>query len=246
VQLQSRQLREYVETLVNANVLPTVLQDPKLVTLSLRHQDRRVLNVAEVSTALQQFGYTVEVVYFDQLTFTQQIKQMRRTRFLIGSYGSNLANGIFLQPGGSVIVCWPNPDVKQFWSRRYCVIHAALLALGIVVHELDKSTYDVTSDKCTSVNAQHPEDVYRDGNLFRLKAEKNTAQTALSYCSYDLLLVDFAVDLSQLRELFQKLHSNVQAVQLQPSRQAPVSCGPDFTERWAALEAQRAQLVKRS
>jgi Glycosyltransferase 61 len=62
---------------------------------------RSVVNEAEVDSLLQALGF--EKIYFEQLTFLEQIHLMRETTVFLGIHGAGMANMLFLPDGAKVI-----------------------------------------------------------------------------------------------------------------------------------------------
>jgi hypothetical protein len=189
-ELLSDDLADFVNRIVREYDLEETKQDPRLVTIC-NEKNREILNRDEIIDILKGAGFNVETVAFDVLSHREQVKQMRRSRYILGSYGSDLVNAIFLPQNSTktsgVIICWPNPDVKQIWSS--CIIHCAILAMGHVVHELDKGFYDQQDTYLQQKNfARVRSDTYDQGNI--------------------LFDVAFSVDTSQLRTFAHSLYTN--------------------------------------
>jgi hypothetical protein len=62
---------------------------------------RSLVNEPEVDALLQEFGF--EKVYFEQLSFLEQISLMRETTVFLGVHGAGMTNMLFLQDGAKVI-----------------------------------------------------------------------------------------------------------------------------------------------
>ena len=62
---------------------------------------RQLTNEAEVVDMLTQYGF--ETVYFEYLSFVEQIVLMRETKVFIGIHGANMTNIFFMQAGGYVV-----------------------------------------------------------------------------------------------------------------------------------------------
>lgn len=101
----------------------------------------RRINLDDLQFSLKHNGYTPVILDMEELPVKQQIIEMIQSEYLLGSYGSNLTNGIFLQPSGKMVVLWPRHG-KYFISRNYCIIYSAVLYAGIKVVEYDKPEYD--------------------------------------------------------------------------------------------------------
>jgi capsular polysaccharide biosynthesis protein len=62
---------------------------------------RQLTNEAEVVAMLTNHGF--ETVYFEHLSFVEQIKLMRETQVFIGIHGANMTNILFMPAGGYVV-----------------------------------------------------------------------------------------------------------------------------------------------
>ncbi|GAA3993014.1 glycosyltransferase family 61 protein [Hymenobacter antarcticus] len=62
---------------------------------------RRIINEPEVDAVLEEFGF--EKVYFERITFSEQIQLMHETTILLGVHGAGMTNMFFLQPGAKVL-----------------------------------------------------------------------------------------------------------------------------------------------
>ncbi len=64
-------------------------------------QLRRLVNEAELLPVLQKFGF--EILYFEGMSFEQQMNLVLETEIFISLHGSNMVNILFMQPGTRVI-----------------------------------------------------------------------------------------------------------------------------------------------
>ncbi len=55
---------------------------------------RRLVNEATIEELLQTYGF--ETVFFEQLTFLEQVQLMRETKIFMGTHGANMTNLMFL------------------------------------------------------------------------------------------------------------------------------------------------------
>jgi hypothetical protein len=62
---------------------------------------RKIVNVIEVDAMLAEFGF--EKVYFEHLTFLDQIQLMRETEVFFGVHGAGMTNLVFLQPEARIV-----------------------------------------------------------------------------------------------------------------------------------------------
>ncbi len=66
-----------------------------------RQQWRQLTNEAEVVAILQRYGF--ETVYFEELSFVEQVRTMYETAIFIGIHGANMTNILFMTPGTHAI-----------------------------------------------------------------------------------------------------------------------------------------------
>jgi capsular polysaccharide biosynthesis protein len=62
---------------------------------------RSIANASEVDALLQKLGF--EKVYFEQLSFLEQIQLMRETKVFLGVHGAGMTNMLFLQNSARII-----------------------------------------------------------------------------------------------------------------------------------------------
>lgn len=76
---------------------------------------RRVVNEAEVITALTARGYLC--VELERLTWAEQIAVFRRAKIVVAPHGAGLANTAFCEPGTRVVECFGRDYVNAcFWQ----------------------------------------------------------------------------------------------------------------------------------
>jgi hypothetical protein len=97
-------LRGFIDRILGRMGLTRIAAEPRLVTLALRLENRRILNHRELAEFLAGRGYAVEEGVMTRLTLREQALQARRSAVLLGPYGSNLANAVFMRPGTAVVV----------------------------------------------------------------------------------------------------------------------------------------------
>lgn len=193
----SPQLRQFVDKFIASYQLGSICQEPDLVTCVVRRNGRMFTNLSEIVRTWQLAGYRVECVNFEDLSHRDQVKQVRRSKFLMSTFGSNLTNSIFLGMHGGVILCWPNCDAKHVMVNVGCMLQPALLAAGAHLFHLEKSTYDLSDVYANLRNpGSKPGSFQIQMNGIRLVAGKlNDVQWG------DFVLVDFAVEIDKLRLL---------------------------------------------
>lgn len=216
----SSQLQSFIAYVVEKYGESATQPVDRLMTITERRGTRRIMNTDEIKKIFIEQGYLVEVVDFGTMSVKQQISQMRRSQYLLGNYGSNLLNGIFLPRNLTedvgVIVCWP-PDSKIFFSRRYSIIHSAIIALGISVYEVDKTSYEAR-DTYARLNIPDPSGyTYREGTAVKLHDKYRNHDSIMADplpAHYDLLDVNFNVVETDIHGVIQRLSSKQNLVQL--------------------------------
>ncbi|CAF1017203.1 unnamed protein product [Brachionus calyciflorus] len=75
----------------------------------VKRKNRLIVNQNELEEFLKQkFGeYNVDVVYFEELSFIQQVEKVTKAKLLIGVHGAGLTNSIFLPTLSTVIEITP-------------------------------------------------------------------------------------------------------------------------------------------
>jgi capsular polysaccharide biosynthesis protein len=83
--------------------LPAIPTRPgrKVYITRSNQQLRRLVNEPDLVPVLQKFGF--EILYFEGMSFTQQLTLMVETEIFISLHGSNMVNILFMQPGTRVI-----------------------------------------------------------------------------------------------------------------------------------------------
>ncbi len=121
-------LRAYVDRILGRLGLALVVAEPRLVTVVLRLENRRLLNPRELADFLAGRGYVVEEAVMTRMTLREQAAQARRSAVLLGPYGSNLANAVFMRAGAAVVVCAPRAARRLIGTGVLC--DACARALG--------------------------------------------------------------------------------------------------------------------
>lgn len=171
------------------------------VLVTRRTFRRKFLNEEEFVGALRKQGYHVAVVEFEKMSLEEQIVQTIQAEYVIGTYGSNLVNCIFLKPEAKVVIIY-SKYAKYFWSRRYCIIHSAFLSRRVKLIEYDKAEDD-DRDQFTAFIEQ-PGYFYKEGNKIKLRDEKKNLEDIIKFPQpgmYELLNVNIHVDSDSLLEL---------------------------------------------
>jgi hypothetical protein len=158
---------------------------------------RKILNQKALVRALRAEGYEVVVVDFENLSIKEQILEVMQAEYLIGTYGSNLANAIFLHPEANVVILW-HKYAKYYWSRRYCIIHSAFLSRGIKLIEFDKPEYDPRDVYYEPIHV--PEYFFSVNKMNILRPEMINIDSLIAYpvSMYELLNVDLYIEPADL------------------------------------------------
>jgi len=171
------------------------------ILISNRCCSRKILNIDELAQVLRSNGYLVAIVDFEQLSVKEQIIETIQSEYLLGTYGSNLANAVFLKPNASVLILW-HKYAKYFWARKRCIIHGAFLSAGVRLVEYDKQDYD--QQDIYTENIHVPEFFYRSENINILRPEKANLEEILKYplpAMYELTNVNLYINPYEIVEL---------------------------------------------
>jgi hypothetical protein len=134
--------------------------------LSIRKNNRMILNLMDLDMSLRKNGYDVVQIDFESLPIREQIIEVVQSEYFLGTYGSNLTNAIFLQPSAKVVVLWPKHG-KYFISRTWDIIYSAFLSVGVTLIEYDKPEYD-QRDQYTDPSPYPTDWFYREENVLKL------------------------------------------------------------------------------
>ena len=171
------------------------------VLVTHRPNNKRIVNEDDVVAALKKHGYDVVVVDFEQLSIKDQLLATVQSEYLIGTYGSQLVNAVFLHPQAKVVVLW-HKYAKYFWSRRYCIIHSAFLAAGVKLIEYDQEDYDGRNNYPDLISAPDYFIKYKKINV--LRPEKENMEAMINYplpAMYELTNIDLYIEPKQLIKL---------------------------------------------
>ncbi|NML68050.1 glycosyltransferase family 61 protein [Hymenobacter sp. RP-2-7] len=94
-------INEIRREVVAALQLPEVQPHRRLYISRSRANARRLLNEEAVQTLVKQYEF--EVVYFEGMSFREQVALMQQAAVVLGVHGANLTNLVFMQPGTQVI-----------------------------------------------------------------------------------------------------------------------------------------------
>src|SRR5579862_1777594 len=148
---------------INPNDFPLI---KNRMVLPIRRNNRMILNLVDLETSLKNNGYDVVPIDFESLTIKEQIIEVIQSEYILGTYGSNLTNAIFLHPSAKVVVLWPKHG-KYFISRTWDIIYSAFLSVGVTLIEYDKPEYD-QRDQYTDPTPYPRDWFYREENVSKL------------------------------------------------------------------------------
>ncbi|RYE20270.1 MAG: glycosyltransferase family 61 protein [Sphingobacteriaceae bacterium] len=95
---QNPQLIRDLRSILIKNLHPVATKPFKFIYASRsRAKTRRLKNEDAIGDILKKYGFTV--VYFEEVSFLEQIALMQETKILVGVHGANLTNSLFMQPG---------------------------------------------------------------------------------------------------------------------------------------------------
>ena len=109
-----RRMSNFIGSCVDA-VTPPSTGGERIYVSRSRQKVRRIANEPEVLGLLRQFGFSV--VFFEDMSFSEEVAVMRRARFVVSNHGANLTNTLFMREGGSLLEL--NSDVDpnfSYWS----------------------------------------------------------------------------------------------------------------------------------
>ena len=113
-----------------------------------RQQWRFLTNEAEVVAMLQRYGF--ETLYFEDLSFAEQVRAMYETDMLVGIHGANMTNLLFMTPGSQVLEMmsptYVNPSylsMAQSVGINYWLVPALLGSPSDVEHNYADITADL-------------------------------------------------------------------------------------------------------
>ena len=75
----------------------------RVVTLMNREYRRSILNMNNLTSALQNDGIETELLSFDGISFESQVRHMSRISALFSIHGAQLMNIVFMQPRSAVV-----------------------------------------------------------------------------------------------------------------------------------------------
>ncbi|UOQ97071.1 glycosyltransferase family 61 protein [Hymenobacter sp. 5317J-9] len=89
-----------------------------------RQRLRRLLNETAIEPLLTQYGF--ETLYFEELSFAEQVRLMTETTVLVGVHGANLTNMLFMRPGATVVELMNRSTHAEVFNPCYYYLANAL------------------------------------------------------------------------------------------------------------------------
>lgn len=117
---ESNLVKEFVQHVKKIYQIQDCLVNNRVI-IAYRGISRKILNLNQLVTSLQDAGYDVCAMDFEKYSIREQIQAMSQCAYLIGTYGSNLTNAVFLPPQASVMILW-HKFAKYFWGRDKATI----------------------------------------------------------------------------------------------------------------------------
>ena len=96
-----RETREAVMQSLAAQLDPTRRATRRLYVSRSRQKWRQLTNEAEVVAVLKRYGF--ETIYFEEMTFVEQVSTMYEAAIFIGIHGANMTNILFMTPGSHAV-----------------------------------------------------------------------------------------------------------------------------------------------
>ena len=113
-------LKEARSRIIKAYSIDTNTSKRRTYVSRAKAKIRRLLNEEELQSILINNGF--DVVYFENMNFSEQVKIAVESDIVIGVHGANLANLLFMQPGASVIELVNEKSINLCYFRlaSYC------------------------------------------------------------------------------------------------------------------------------
>lgn len=109
-----QQLRFLVWTSLSGNKL-SVSKTDKIYASRKNQKYRKIENETEVIEVLCARGFTI--VYFENMSFWEQVSIMKTCKYFVSSHGSNMTNILFMSTGSKVLEINQNEDPNLcYWS----------------------------------------------------------------------------------------------------------------------------------
>jgi hypothetical protein len=118
----------------------------RLLYISRTKQNtRRLINEPEIAQLLLSFGF--ETIYFENLTFAQQVSLMNDAAIVVGVHGANLTNILFMQPKTVVVELINETDINTVYFRIASYVDLVYYRLtGTPQYNIPKEQADIFVD----------------------------------------------------------------------------------------------------
>lgn len=97
----THEVHEAVLRSVQAQLDPAKRATRRLYVSRSRQQWRQLTNEADVWAVLERYGF--ETIYFEDMSFVEQVRTMYEAAIFIGIHGANMTNVLFMTPGSHAI-----------------------------------------------------------------------------------------------------------------------------------------------
>lgn len=105
-----REVREAVMTSLSSQLDPTKKATRRLYVSRSRQSWRQLTNEGEIVPVLERYGF--ETIYFEDMTFVEQVRTMYEADIFIGIHGANMTNILFMTPGSHAIEMMSNTYIN--------------------------------------------------------------------------------------------------------------------------------------
>ncbi len=93
-------LKKFILSALDGQDRPRTVGERIYISRANQHS-RKVHNETEVRELLKKYGFTV--VFFENMSFTDQVSLMRNAKHVVSSHGANLTNILFMPENGKVL-----------------------------------------------------------------------------------------------------------------------------------------------
>lgn len=104
------EVREAIMTSLAPHLDPARKATRRLYVSRSRQNWRQLTNEAKVVAVLERYGF--ETIYFEDMTFVEQVRTMYEAAIFIGIHGANMTNILFMTPGSHAIEMMSNTYVN--------------------------------------------------------------------------------------------------------------------------------------
>ncbi|WP_460501777.1 glycosyltransferase family 61 protein, partial [Hymenobacter agri] len=142
-----REVREAVMQHLRGSLDPARRATRRLYVSRSRQSWRQLTNEPEVVAVLQRYGF--ETIYFEEMSFAEQVRTMYEAAVFIGIHGANMTNILFMTPGTHAIEMMSDTYVNpSYLSMADSIgVHYSLVPsmLGSPL-EVEHNYADITAD----------------------------------------------------------------------------------------------------